>query len=68
MINLLLRKLILAILILVFQFLEACNKKEQTGGAANSCDNYQEETSSISSNSISLHTVSLFTVEFNSIL
>ena len=38
-------------------FLQACNKKEEVGGAANSCDNYQEETSSISSNSISLYTV-----------
>ena len=34
-------------------FLQACNKKEEVGGVVNSCDNYQEETSSISSNSIS---------------
>ena len=58
MINLLSRKNFLKIIfILVLPFLQACNKKEEVGGAANSCDNYQEETSSISSNSISLYTV-----------
>ena len=58
MINFLSRKKILKILlILIIPFLQACNKKEEIGGAANSCDNYQEEKSSISSNSISLYTV-----------
>ena len=50
--NLLTRIKILKIFfILILPFLQACNKKEEIGGAANSCDNYQEETSSISSNS-----------------
>ena len=58
MIDLLSRKKILKILfLLIIPFLQACNKKEEVGGAANSCDNYQEDTSSISSNSISLYTV-----------
>ena len=54
MINLISRKKILKILfLLILPFLQACNKKEEVGGAVNSCDNYQEDTSSISSNSIS---------------
>ncbi len=58
MINLALRKNFLKIIfILILPFIQACNKKEEVGGAANSCDNYQEDTSSISSNSISLYTV-----------
>ena len=52
MINLISRKKILKILfLLILPFLQACNKKEEVGGAVNSCDNYQEDTSSISSNS-----------------